>query len=83
MLNDRLEIASRVLAGMAAGGRYYNGSEKTALSLADALIAAELETRAKLATCKHLRVRRLVDNDGDHTPMKAYHTCLDCGAEVK
>lgn len=69
-MNDRLEIAARILAGWSADGEDVH--IMAALDVADRLIAQELASRPK---CEHLNRIRAI---GDLTSQ-----CQDCGAEVK
>lgn len=81
-MNDRLEIAARIATGVFANSATKVNEEwdsekdlaDEVLTIADALIARELETRPK--ACKHGRMIAREEVAGD------VRVCLDCGAEV-
>lgn len=71
-MNERLEIAARLMASSPCASSDMRVVCETALAWADTLIAAERETKPK---CEHPRLMRgigLREND-----------CLACGAKVE
>jgi hypothetical protein len=91
-MNERLEIAARIMAGIVtrpaaipSDGNYIDSVALLSVRWADALIAAERETRPK---CEHKNLlvserAYLGDTPGGPCYMGAKARCADCGAEVK